>query len=529
MLIYCVAFSQNQKPTLVVGIVIDQMRYDLIGKYWNKYSENGFKKIINNGTFCKNTHYDYLNINSAAGMATISCGSYPSEHGIVNKSWFDRISQKEIDCVDDDKFKTIFTRDKVGKSPNLLSSTTWTDELRISTFKMSKVYAVGFKDYASVLLGGKLANASFWFDEDNANWVTSSYYDLPIKTWISEFNSKKFADIYLDRTWQTSYPMEKYVEALEDASDYEHGLAGQNTFPYDLKILRTKFKNYSVLKYTPFANSHTKDFAINLMMNEYLGRDPYTDVLMINFAATGFIGDKFGMQSVELEDAFIKLDKDIAHLISSIEDYVGMENVVIFLTSDRGACENPKWLKDINITTGEFNYKRTSVLLNSYLRAIYGMGNWIDGFYNDEVYLGYFAIDKAKLSVDKVQKSAAQMFVNFDGVSSVIPTMALSGGMQTEVMRKAQNTFYQSRSGDLLVVLDYGWRFQGQTPNSLCDCNSGFNENTHVPLLFYGKKIKKQDVYRAVSMNDLAVTLCFLLDIPLPNKSTGTPIVEVLK
>lgn len=522
--------TPDKKPTLVVGIVVDQMRYDLIAKYWNKFSDDGFKKLINQGTFCKNAHYEYLNVNSASGYATIVAGSYPSQHGIINKYWYDRLNTKEVYCVEDNSVKPVGTNFGEGKSPKNLSSTTWTDQLRISTYKMSKVYTVGFDDYASILSGGKLANASFWFDDNIGKWVTSSYYMDSMKNWTINFNDKKFADIYLERTWQTTFPISKYTESLSDATSYEIGLGGKNTFPYDLSSLKNQYNNYSVLQYTPFANTYTKDFAINLMMNEYLGRDPYTDVLMIDFAATGNISDMFGIQSVELEDAYIKLDKDIAHLLAAIDDFVGMENVVVYLTSDRGACENTKWLEDINLEVGEFNAKRASVLLNSYLRAIYGMGNWIDGFYNNEMYLGHFDIDKAQLSVDEVQDKASQMFVNFSGVATVISTSSLlKGTYSSGIMRQAQNSYFQSRSGDLILALDYGWRFKGANETSLCDCNSGYNENTHVPLIFYGGGIPNQEIYRYISMDNLAVTLSFLLDISLPNKSTGEPIVEVLK
>ncbi|HDQ15641.1 MAG TPA: alkaline phosphatase family protein [Bacteroidetes bacterium] len=522
--------STNQKPTLVVGIVIEQMRYDYLVRYWDKFSEHGFKKLVNQGTFCKNAHYDYLNINSASGYATISSGCYPAQHGVIDKKWYDRLTRKEVSCVEDETTFPIGTKFGKGASPKRLSTTTWTDQLRISTYKMSKVYSVGFNDYASVLSVGKIANTGFWFDENTGNWVTSSYYVDSLEIWTQTFNDRKFADIYMQKTWNTTFPISKYTESLSDETNYEIGLGGQNTFPYDLDALKKKFNNYSLLKFTPFANTLTKDFAINLLMNEYLGRDSYTDVLMINFAATTYISDVFGIQSVELQDAYIKLDKDIAHLISALDEFVGMNNVVVFVTSDRGACDNIQWLKDINIQVGEFNAKRTIVMLNSYLRAIYGMSNWVDGYYGNHIYLDHFEIDKAKVSVDEMQTKAAQLFAGLTGVSTIIPTNSLlKGTYSTGIMKKAQNSYFQSRSGDLAIVLDYGWRFQNDGKISLSECSSGYNENTHVPLIFYGWKIPHQEIYRFISLDALAVTLSFILDISLPNKATGEPIEEVLR
>ncbi len=527
---YTLAQQQPAKKhiRLVVGIVVSQLRYDQIYKYWNKFGNSGFKYLINNGTFCKNTHYNYLNVNSPAGLATISCGSYPSEHGIINFSWYDRLTMKQVYCVEDNNVKPVGTIFGKGKSPKNLSSITWSDQLRISTYKMSKVFSIGLDDYASILLGGKLANAAYWFNEKTGKWITSSYYVDSLKSWVKNFNNKQFADVYLHRNWETTFPISKYTESLSDATGYETGFNGKRTFPYNLSAIKKQFPNYKLLKYTPFGNTFTKDFAINLMMNEYLGRDPYTDVLFVDFSATSYISDLFGLQSVELEDAYIKLDKDISHLIKAVEDYVGKENVVFFLTSDRGACENPYWLKDININTGEYNAKRTVVLLNSYLRAVYGMGNWLNGFYNNEIYLSHFDIDKAKYSVNEMQEKSEELLVNMRGISTVIATYDLKKGTySTGIMSQAQNSFFPGRSGDLFLVLNYGWRFKS-TKKSLCNCNSAFHENTHIPLIFYGAGIPKQSVYRYISMTDLATTLSFLLNSPLPNKATGTPISEIL-
>lgn len=533
ILVSNILFAQNkqteQRPRLIVGIVINQMRYDQINKYWKKYSNSGFKLLINNGTNCKNVHYNYLNINSASGYATISCGSYPSQHGIINLSWFDRLRTKEIYCVEDSKEKTVGTIFGTGKSPKNLSSISWTDQLRISTFKMSKVYSVSMEDYASILSGGKLANAAYWFNEQTGKWVTSSYYMDSLKSWVQKFNSKQFTNIYLSRTWNTTFPISKYTESLSDATSYEIGFFGENTFPYDMAVLQKGFNNSSLIKFTPFGNTFTKDFAINLIMNEYLGKDPYTDVLTVSFSATSNISDLFGLQSVELEDAYIKLDKDISHLIKAVENYVGKENVIFYLTSDRGACENPHWLKDINIETGEHNVNRSVVVLNSYFRAIFGLGDWINGYYNNEIYLNDYEIDKKKLSIDEFQHKSEELLINMQGISTIIATSDLKKGTYSSgIMKQAQNSFFPSRSGDLFLVLNYGWRFK-TTKRSLCDCNSAFHENTHVPLIFYGKGIPKQSLYRNISMDDLATTLSFLMNTPLPNKATGNPISEVLQ
>lgn len=520
--------QNNEHPKLIVGIIIDQMRYDQILKYWNKFGDTGFKKLLKEGTSFTNAHYDYLNINSASGIASIANGVYPSEHGIINVKWYNPVTRRDVYCVEDEKVKSLSSMFDKGMSPRNVEALSWTDELRINSYKLSNVYSVSLDDYAAILSGGKLANGAFWFDERKGGWTSSTYYYDSLEVWIKNYNDKKFADTYLSRTWYPTFPVEKYTESLSDACGYETGFNGKHTFPYDLKSLRSQFTGYSLLKYTPFGNTFTKDFAITLMMKKYLGKDDFTDVLMINFAATKYIGEKFGLQSVEIEDAYVKLDKDIAHLISVVEDYVGKGNVLFFLTSDRGACNNSKWMNDINIQTGIFNPIRANVVLNTYLRAVYGIGNWVDGFHNNELYLDHTTIDKNQKSLRDMQDKSVDILSGITGISTVIATSEIKNGSFSDgIIQKAKNSFFQGRSGDVYIVLDYGWKFKNMQDN-LSDCCSPYNENTHVPVIFYGKNIKKQTIYNRISMNDIAVTLSFMLGIPLPSKSTGNPIQQLL-
>ena len=282
------------------------------------------------------------------------------------------------------------------------------------------------------------------------------------------------------------------------------------------------------MKYVPFGNTFTKDFAITLMMKKYLGKDDFTDVMMINFAATKYIGKLFGLQSVEIEDAYIKLDKDIAHLIAAVEDYVGKDNVIFFLTSDRGACNNSKWMNDINIKTGLFNPTKANVLLNTYLKAVYGAANWIDGFYNNELYFNHSEIDKQQKSLQDMQDKSVDILSGMTGISTVISTSQIkNGSFNSGILEKAKNSFFPGRSGDIFIILDYGWKFNNMQ-NNLSDCCAPFNDNTNVPLIFYGKNITKKTIYDRISMDDIAVTLSFMLGIPLPSKSTGNPIQKIL-
>ena len=530
-------FSQNKKnpkkPRLVVGIVVEQMRYDYIYRYWDKYCDKGFKKLINEGTFCKNMHYNYLLTNSSSGYASITTGTTPAFHGIVSDFWFVRLQKEQKYCVEDKKTTLIgISSSKIGKSPINMISSTWSDELRISNYKNSKVISISMKDYAAVLSGGILANEAYWFDDETGYWITSSYYTDGLKEWVQLFNNKKFPDVYLNREWDTFFDKKDYHESLHDENSYELGFDGQKSFPYDLSLLKEKYFGYSILKYTPHGNTYTNDFALFTIIKEYLGKDEYTDFLSISYASTGYISDIFGIRSIEIEDTYIRLDKDIAHLIASLEDLVGKENVLIYLTSDRGASDSPDFSYDINMGGHYFDTKSAIVILRSYLRAIYGPGNWVQAYYNGQIYLDRTLIQDSKISLAEIQESAANFFVQFSGVSNAVATSSFqNSGFAEGIMSMAKNCFNQERSGDIFINLAPGWGVKAEEniKSSLSARNSSYNDNTHVPLIMYGWKIPHKEIYTKKEIIDIAPTISYFLNISQPNTCVGEPIFELFE
>jgi predicted AlkP superfamily pyrophosphatase or phosphodiesterase len=304
-----------EKPKLIIGIIISEMRYDYINRYWNKFGDGGFKRLINKGVFCKNAHHDYLIAESGAGYASITTGAYPDVHGIVSDYWYDRLRDKITYCIENEKVETIGGSYEEGKySPSKLLATTLSDQLRVSNQFNSKVISVSLDPKAAVISGGHTANAAYWYENTNGKWISSSYYVDSLPGWVNDFNSKEISNIYLDNTWETVRPLNEYTESIPDSNKYEIGLGGKNTFPYNLKTLsfvKRNKRDYSILKYTPFGNTYTKDFAIAAIVNENLGRTSYTDWLQVSFSATSFLSKNFSVWSVEMEDTYIRLDKDI--------------------------------------------------------------------------------------------------------------------------------------------------------------------------------------------------------------------------
>ena len=108
--------NTSGNPKLVVGIVVDQMRYDYLFRYWDKYSDSGFKKLVNEGFLCKNIHYNYIPTYTGPGHASIYTGSTPSVHGIVSNDWYDRTSGKNIYCVDDSTVTGVGGKSKIRRA-----------------------------------------------------------------------------------------------------------------------------------------------------------------------------------------------------------------------------------------------------------------------------------------------------------------------------------------------------------------------------------------------------------------------------
>lgn len=519
-----------RQPKLVIGIVVDQMRYDYLYRYWDKLDKTGFKRLVSEGTFCKNANFNYLFTQTAVGHATIFTGATPAIHGIISNQWHVRLRDKGIYCVGDNCVKTLGSKTTKGeKSPKNLLTTTIGDELRLFNNKKSKVIGISLKDRAAILSAGHMANAAYWFDDISGNWITSSFYMNEIPAWVSEFNEKKLADFYLDREWVTLLAIDQYTESIADKNKFEKGFGKYDTFfPYDLNKLsqsRRGKRNYNILKSTPFGNTLTKDFAIQAIINEELGQDEYPDLLTVSFSATDYIGHQYGPASVEMEDAFLRLDREISHFLDYIDKNLGKENVLLFLTADHGGAHIPEYLENENIPAGRFKHNYSIALLKSYLKAIYGEGEWVDAYKSQQIYLNRNLIEDAKLSLKEVQTKAAQFLVQFSGVANAITASTLEETNFTSgIFEKMQNSFSQKRSGDVLINLEPGWI---EDVSAATNHNSGYNYDTHVPLFWYGWKIKKSTVTRKVNMVSVAPTISTLLNISTPNGCMSDPIWEI--
>ena len=494
----------QEKPKLVVGIVVDQMRYDYVYRFWNQFGDNGFKKLVNEGYFSRNTHYNYTPTYTGPGHASIFTGTTPSVHGIIGNNWYNKADGLSVYCAGDGNSTTVCDCDNhidvestAGKmSPHRMLTTTFSDELKLFS-PQSKVFGISIKDRGAILPAGHTANGAFWMGK-SGEWISSSYYYEQLPEWLIEFQQKKPATSYFKGAWKGrgfGYPMDSLLASKGPAS----------------------------VKSTPQGNTYLKDLAIELIKSEELGKDNITDVLTLSFSSTDYIGHQFGPHAQELVDTYIKLDKDIAEILKHINSTVGQENALIFLTADHGVVSVPNELKARKIPAGYFDASNLITELNNHLSKRYGNNTWVLKYSNQQFFLNRKLIEEQKLSHQEVQQLAADYLIGVEGVQYTFTAHQLHHNeYQNSFYSLIQKGFNQKRSGDVVITLNSGW-IEWSSPTGTTH-GSCFSYDTHVPLLFWGKGIQQGVSDEYISICDIAPTVSTLLGISFPNGCTGHPI-----
>jgi predicted AlkP superfamily pyrophosphatase or phosphodiesterase len=509
------------KPKLVVGIVVDQMRHEYLYRYYEKFGDDGFKRIMKEGFVNKNTHYNYIPTKTAPGHASVYSGTTPAVHGIIGNSWYDRRLKRDIENVEDTVLKCL--------SPRNMLSTTITDELKLATQGRSKVIGVSIKDRGAILPAGHNPDGAFWYEEETGNFTSSKYYNNPSPEWLKKFNDKHHADSMLNLTWNTLRPIEEYTESGPDDTNYEEIFEGKErpVFPYNLAELRTKNDNFELLPNTPFGNTITTQLAFAAVDGEKMGEDDVTDFLAISYSSTDKIGHGFGPRSVEVEDVYLRLDQELATLMKFLDEKVGKGEYLLFLTADHAVAEVPRFMNDQKMPAGLFPEDGLLEKINAHISALFGKGNWIESVGNEQVFLNQTLIKEKKQDLAKVQQQVADFLVQQEGIASAFPanlfkTNFFTGGTEALLYRG----YNWKRSGDVLMVYEPGWLPHDPVGTSH---GSGYVYDTHVPMLWYGWKVIPGSSLKPQSITDIAPTIAAKLNIKLPNAASGSIIQEVVQ
>ncbi len=526
----------KNSPKLVVGIVVDQMCYDYLYRFEEKYGKDGLLKLRDGGTNCRNTNYNYVPTYTGPGHASIYTGTTPATHGIVANDWYDRELGREKNCVEDTAALTVGSGSSYGKcSPHQLRAHTITDQLKLNR-NGEKVISMSIKNRGAILPGGHMSDGSYWFDYSNGNFISSSFFMDQLPSWVNSFNSGNYPEDMMQGIWDTYYPISSYTESDKDDRIYEHLLPGKDrpVFPYDLKdmIAKSGFSAYELFTSTPYANTYLTDFAMAALNGEMLGQDDVTDMLCISYSTPDIIGHSFGPYSVEIEDTYIRLDREIARLIKALEKQVGKNNFVLFLTADHAVVPVPQYLSDQKLPGGYFYLDTAMTELRAYCVERFGI-DFIKEQVNLNLYLDREAIKNAKLTVDEVSMALAARLREHEEVKNAYTAYELSSVAHSDRwMEMVSKGYHKAESGDVIFILEPGYLPKSrpsETSYKGTSHGSAYSYDSHVPLLWYGAGIRKQQIVRPVQITDIAATLTHILELQQPSNIEGQPILELFE
>ena len=521
--------APNETPKLVVGIMVDQMRSDYIHKYWDKFGEDGFKRLVNEGFSFTNNHFDYMPTSTGPGHASVYTGTTPAVHGVMGNGWYVRETGNSINVIEVPGYTGVGTEPgkEDDKAPGNVLTTTVGDELRLHTNFRSKVISISRKDRGAILPGGHTGQA-YWYEGGTGNFISSSYYVEELPDWVKAFNARKLAREYVKKPWETLLPVETYVESMADDNAYERMFSGQTApvFPHNLPEIAKK-DGLGVISSTPFHNDMLLELAIAAIEGEDLGSGDTPDMLAVSFSATDGIGHQFGPSSIEIQDTYLRLDRNMAQLLDYLDENFGKDNVLLFLTADHAVSYVTSFLTDQGIPGGYIDNNENLSALKSFFEKKYGEDLMI-AFSNFDVFLNRPLIEEKGLDLPTVQQEVAQFMMTLKGVAGAIPATVLANGEFTQGIRaRVQKGYNQKRSGDVAIWLE-PHTLSGSNPRGTTH-GSPWNYDSHAPMHWYGWTVPAGRSSHPVNISDIASTVATFLNSPFPSGNTGTPMNELMK
>lgn len=512
-----------ERPKLVVGIVVDQMRWDYLYRYQKRYTDGGFKRLLGEGFSCENTMIPYVPSVTAIGHTCIYTGSVPSIHGIAGNNFVK--DGKKVYCTDDDSVKPVGTTSEAAlMSPRNLWVSTIGDEMKIASNGRAKVVGVALKDRASILPAGHNPNGAFWFDDQTGCFITSSYYMDRLPKWVEAFNDKRLPEQYLSQKWNTLYPKNTYTESTTDENEYENGIREgvKATLPLNLPELYKKY-GYGIIRNTPFGNSLTLDMAKAAIDGEQLGADDETDLLTVSCSSTDYIGHQVGTHAIETEDTYLRLDKAIADFLAYLDSKVGKGNYLVFLSADHGAMNNAAFLQDRRIPAGSWDASATAKKLNHVLAKEYPeAGDIVKTVMNYQVFFNRDVIKSKQLDFDNIKQTVVNVLKEDPSVLYACDmAKASTESIPEEVKFRIINGYNRERSGDVVIILKPNFYAHGMKGTDHGAWNS---YDTHIPLVFMGWGIKHGATTKQTFMTDIAPTIAAMLHVQAPNGCVGKAI-----
>ncbi len=527
--------EEINRPKIVIGMVVDQMCWDYLYRYYDQFEDGGFKRLMREGFNCENTRINYLPSVTAIGHSSVYTGSIPSLHGITGNHFIER--GKRIYCTEDRSVHSVGAKaSRYGMmSPKNMKASTIGDELRLATNFKSKVIGLSLKDRGAILPAGHSANAAYWLDNHSGNFMTSSYYMEQLPQWLEDFNKRGLTKQYLNKKWSLLKEPNSYHASSSDDQPFEGAFikGDKATLPIDLASLSQKY-GFGLIRSTPFGNSLLLELAKATINGEKMGAGSTTDMLTISLSATDYIGHQFGTFAQETEDCYLRLDRDLAQFFQYLDQTFGKDAYLFFLTADHAAAHNINFLQAHKLLAKAWNKNSIIKGLRSYIcKQMKTNQMLILDIMNYQVHINEAIIQEEHIDRDELIKHICTYLEGQEGVSFAVDNRCLSLSTLTyELKKRLENSYNAQRSGAVSIILDPAWYMTyGKEGEIVKGTSHGVwaPYDTHIPLIFMGQGIKAKHLYREVEITDISATLAFLLKIQLPNACIGKPILEILE
>lgn len=469
------SFSAIQRPKLVVGLVVDQMRWDYLYYYYDQFQDGGMRRLVDEGFSFENTMINYVPTVTSIGHTCIYTGAVPALNGIAGNNFYE--NGVKMYCCGDSTVKSVGSNSREGKmSPRNLIATGIGDMVKIATDFQGKVFGVALKDRAAILPAGHAANAAYWWDQSAGHFITSSYYMNELPNWVKKMNKQL---------------------CVKPGTD---------------------------VKTSPIGVVKTFQMAEATLLNEHLGEDSVTDLLAISVSSTDAIGHTYGTRGKENHDTYMELDRQLAHFLKVLDDKVGRGNYLFFLTADHGASHNPNFLKDHKIPAGGLETWTSWKPMRDRLSKILGIpGDVILAEDAGRIYLNHQLIEKNGKTIDEVKTAIIKELEKDENILYVVDyDKALTTSIPQPIRERIVNGYNKKRSGDLFYVPKAGWENVGKSADYKGTTHGQWNPyDSHIPFVLFGWNVKHGETSEPSYIIDIAPTICEMLHIQMPNSCVG--------
>jgi predicted AlkP superfamily pyrophosphatase or phosphodiesterase len=506
--------AQATTAKLAVLIVVDQMRADFVDRFRADWS-GGLKRMVNDGAWFSRAAYPYLTTVTCPGHATVATGAYPRTHGIVQNAWWDRDSGKQVACTDDDQTTAVSYGEPIagtGDSARRLLVPTFADQMRLS--RGAHVVSLSLKARSAIMLAGRGGEAVTWLSDSLDRWETSTAFASAPLPRVRTFTAANAIDAEFGAIWRPLFPAGRYREA-DDAEGETPPRGWTRTFPHPLGAESPRADAAYRVRWerSPFADAYLGAFAADLVRSFGLGRHDRTDVLAIGFSTPDLVGHAFGPRSLEVRDVFARLDRTIGTLLDQLDVLVGRGNYVVGLTADHGVTPIPAQLQSEGKDAGRLAAASIAALVEAESNARAGAGRYLARVNANDIYFApgmYARLTRSAAATAAVIKALTAT----PGIDRVFRSEELAGGASSSdrLLRAAALSYFAGRSGDLIIAPKPGWMFSAVGTTH----GSGSADDQEVPILLYGRGVRKGEYRQPASPADIAPTLAALGGVALP-------------